>query len=158
MCECFTKRKAKAIAAFSLASLLALWLAPQRLCAQQPSQDAQPQESGQTLETLGSQMHLSLVNLRNLSMSLTEDLEKQQKRAETLQAQLTELTISSNNTNKRLFDSETKSMLLERDCKRKNKIIIAETAVIVLHVLGIIAALVLRAKGIKLPEIVNILW
>lgn len=121
------------------------------------SEVVQPPESPQTLETLGSQMHISLASLRNLSMSLTEDLEKQQKRAETLQTQLTELTISSNNTNKKLFDSETKSIRLENDCKRKNKIIIIETLIIALHILTIIAILALRAKGIRLPDIVNIL-
>ena len=135
-------------------ALLWLW-SPLSVYAQA---GVQPQESQQTLETLGSQMRISLENLRNLSMSLTEDLEKQQKRAETLQTQLTELTISSNNTNKRLFDSETKSIRLENDCKRKNKIIMMETSVIILHVLGIIITLAIRAKGIKLPEIVNILW
>lgn len=134
-----------------LAPLLALF------CFALFSPVAGAQESQQTLETLGSQMHISLANLRNLSMSLTEDLEKQQKRAETLQTQLTELTISSNNTNKRLFDSETKSMRLENDCKRKNKIIIMLTLAIALHILMIMAMLALKAKGIRLPDIIYIL-
>ena len=78
--------------------------------------------------------------------------------AETLQTQLTELTISSSNMNKQLYDSETKSIRLENDCKRKNKIILAETLIITAHLMAAIALLVISSKGIKfIPDFVKIL-
>ena len=142
----------KKIGLFTALSLLFLFSS---LCF---SEAAVQQESQQSLETLGNQMHISLGSLRSLSMSLTEDLEKQQKRAETLQTQLTELTISSSNMNKQLYDSETKSIRLENDCKRKNKIILAETLLIMAHLMAAIALLVISSKGIKfIPDFVKIL-
>ena len=142
----------KKIGLFTALSLLFLFSS---LCF---SEAAVQQESQQSLETLGNQMHISLGSLRSLSMSLTEDLEKQQKRAETLQTQLTELTISSSNMNKQLYDSETKSIRLENDCKRKNKIILAETLIITAHLMAAIALLVISSKGIKfIPDFVKIL-
>lgn len=142
----------KKIGLFTALSLLFLFSS---LCF---SEAAAQQESQQSLETLGNQMHISLGSLRSLSMSLTEDLEKQQKRAETLQTQLTELTISSSNMNKQLYDSETKSIRLENDCKRKNKIILVETLAIMAHLVAAIALLVISSKGIKfIPDFVKIL-
>ena len=61
--------------------------------------------------------------------------------------------------NKQLYDSETKSIRLENDCKRKNKIILAETLVIAAHLMAAIALLVISSKGIAkfIPDFVKIL-
>lgn len=60
--------------------------------------------------------------------------------------------------NKQLYDSETKSIRLENDCKRKNKIILAETLAIMAHLVAAITLLVISSKGIKfIPDFVKIL-
>lgn len=121
----------------------------------QPSADV-PQQSP-TLEELGSQIHTSLANLKLQSKTLTEELEKRSNEVEELRTNLNELTICLDNTNALLADYETKLIRYEQKLKgwRKFATIVAMLALLFLATRAV--TLALRAKGIKLPEIVNIL-
>lgn len=121
----------------------------------QPSADA-PQQNP-TLEELGSQIHTSLANLKLQSKTLTEELEKRSNEVAELKANLSELTTCLDNTNALLADYETKLIRYEQKLKgwRKFATIVAMLALLFLATRAV--TLALRAKGIKLPEIVNIL-
>lgn len=68
------------------------------------------------------------------------------------------MTTSLDNTNALLANYETKLIVYEQKLKTRAKIIWAAAIVILINVLGKIAAIALRFKGIKLPEVFNILW
>lgn len=121
----------------------------------QPSADA-PQQSP-TLEELGSQIHTSLANLKLQSKILTEELERRSSEVAELKANLSELTTCLDNTNALLADYETKLIRYETKLKgwRKFATVVAMLALLFLATRAV--TLALRAKGIKLPEIVNIL-
>ena len=121
----------------------------------QGSADA-PQPSP-TLEELGSQIHTSLESLKLQSKTLTEELERRSSEVAELKANLSELTSCLDNTNALLADYETKLIRYETKLKgwRKFATVVAILALLFLATRAV--TLVLRAKGIKLPEIVNIL-
>lgn len=70
-----------------------------------------------TLEELGSLVHTSLGNLKDLSKSLTQDLEKKSNEVELWKAKFNDLIVCSERTNKQLYDYETK--LVESETKQK---------------------------------------
>ena len=135
--------------------LSALLLSPRCLYAQA---GAPRQEQEETLETLGSQIHTSLGSLKARCQILTAELEEQSEKAKELQTKLTELSSCLTNTNNTLCAYETKLIGYEQKLKFRAKVIWAAAIIFLINILGKIAAIVLRVKGIKLPEIVNILW
>ena len=116
---------------------------------------AQPQSDSLTM--LSTQIHGSLENLKLQSKTLTEELEKRSNEVEELKMNLNELTTCLDNTNALLADYETKLIRYEQKLKgwRKFATVVAMMALLFLATRAV--TLVLRAKGIKLPEIVNIL-
>lgn len=118
---------------------------------------AQPQESEQTLETLGSRIHTSLEALKARSQSLTEELQGQKAIAEEYKTKLSALTISLDNTNKRLYDYEKQLIAYEQKLRTQKKLLRIGLFLIILFLAVRAVTLSLRAKGIKLPELVNIL-
>ena len=138
-----------------LAQLLALSFFALCPLSAQALEDAQQQNP--TLEELGSQIHTSLANLKLQSKTLTEELEKRSNEVAELKANLSELTTCLDNTNALLADYETKLIRYEQKLKgwRKFATIVAMLALLFLATRAV--TLALRAKGIKLPEIVNIL-
>lgn len=135
-----------------LAPLLALF------CFALFSPAAGAQESEPTLETLGVQVHTSLAALKAQSMNLTEELRGQKAIVSEYRTKLSALTASLANTNERLCDYETKLIRYEGSLKAKAKIILVLGIIFALNLLGKAAALVLKAKGLKLPELLHILW
>lgn len=135
--------------------LALLFLSPSRLhCSQE---DALQQKSELTMEQLGSQIHTSLAVLKARSQSLTEELQGQKIIVEEYKTKLSALTISLDNTNKRLYDYETKLIAYEQKLKTQKKLLRIGFFLVVAFILVRIATLILRIKGVKLPEIVNIL-
>lgn len=128
------------------------------LCALSAQPVAQPQSSTETLETLGTQIHTSLGALKARCQTLTTELEEQSERVEQLQTKLTDLSSCLTDTNKTLCDYETKLITYENKLKARAKVIWAAAIVILINILGKVAAIALRFKGIKLPELLNILW
>ena len=120
------------------------------------SEDA-PQGEEQTLEQLGSRIHTSLAALKARSQSLTEELQGQRAIAEEYRTKLSALTISLDNTNKKLYDYETKLTAYEQKLKAQKRLLRIGLLLVVLFLAVRAATLALRAKGIKLPDIVNIL-
>ena len=139
----------------SLAALLALsplFLFPLSAFAQEDA----PRQS-LTLEELGSQIHTSLESLKQQSKDLTRELQERSSEVAELKTNLNELTICLDNTNQLLADYETKLIRYEEKLKfwKKFATIVAMMALLFLATRAV--TLALRAKGIKLPEIVNIL-
>lgn len=128
------------------------------LCALSAQPVAQPQSSTETLETLGTQIHTSLGALKARCQTLTTELEEQSERAEQLQMKLTDLSSCLTATNNTLCDYETKLIVYENKLKARTKALWIGAIVVLINILGKIAAIVLRLKGIKLPEVFNILW
>ena len=145
-----------------LALLAPLVLALLFFCVPRRSAYAQavaPQaEQEETLETLGSQIHTSLGALKARCQTLTAELEEQSEKAKELQTKLTDLSSCLTDTNKTLCDYETKLITYENKLKARAKVIWAAAIVILINILGKVAAIALRFKGIKLPELLNILW
>ena len=127
------------------------------LCPLSAQASADAQQPSPTMEELGSQIHTSLANLKLQSKTLTEELEKRSSEVAELKANLSELTTCLDNTNALLADYETKLIRYETKLKgwRKFATVVAILALLFLATRAV--TLVLRAKGIKLPEIVNIL-
>lgn len=118
---------------------------------------ADAQQPSPTLEELGSQIHTSLASLKAQSKTLTEELEKRSNEVAELKTNLSELTTCLDNTNALLADYETKLIRYETKLKgwRKFATVVAILALLFLATRAV--TLALRAKGIKLPELVNIL-
>jgi len=116
---------------------------------------AEPQQ--QQLEQQGIQMHISLANLKSLSMSLTEELEQQSQRAETLQMKLNESINYSQNMNAQLLDSEMKLTISESKSKAKTKVIVIESIIIALLIAMKALKLILKAKGAAIPMIADLI-
>ena len=135
--------------------LLLLFFALSPLSAQDSADAPQPQSDSLTM--LSTQIHGSLENLKLQSKTLTEELEKRSNEVAELKANLSELTTCLDNTNALLADYETKLIRYETKLKgwRKFATVVAILALLFLATRAV--TLVLRAKGIKLPEIVNIL-
>lgn len=145
----------KGFCKLSLAALLALsplFLFPLSAFAQEDAPQQNP-----TLEELGSQIHTSLESLKQQSKDLTRELQERSSEVAELKTNLNELTICLDNTNQLLSDYETKLIRYEQKLKgwRKFATIVAMLALLFLATRAV--TLALRAKGIKLPEIVNIL-
>ena len=145
----------KSLCRLSLAALLALsplFLFPFSAFAQEDAPRQNP-----TLEELGSQIHTSLESLKQQSKDLTRELQERSSEVAELKTNLNELTICLDNTNQLLADYETKLIRYEQKLKgwRKFATIVAVLALLFLATRAV--TLALRAKGIKLPEIVNIL-
>lgn len=120
--------------------------------------DAQPQEQEETLETLGLAIHTSLGELKTRCQTLTTELEEQSGKVKELQTKLTDLSSCLTATNNTLCDYETKLIIYEQKLKTRAKIIWIAAIVILINVLGKVVAIALRFKGIKLPDVFNILW
>jgi septal ring factor EnvC (AmiA/AmiB activator) len=145
----------KSLCKLSLAALLALsplFLFPLSAFAQEDAPRQNP-----TLEELGSQIHTSLESLKQQSKDLTRELQERSSEVAELKTNLNELTICLDNTNQLLADYETKLIRYEEKLKgwRKFATVVAMVALLFLATRAV--TLALRAKGIKLPEIVNIL-
>lgn len=110
-----------------------------------------------TLEELGNQVHSSLANLKAQSKILTEELQERSKEVEALKTNLNDLTICLDNTNKLLSDYETKLIVYEQKLKGWKKFATIVALLALLFIATRVVTLILRVKGIKLPEIVNIL-
>lgn len=144
-------------AAFLLSSFLLL--SPLSVFALEDA--PQQQESEQTLEALGSLVHTSLADLKNRSKALTEALRTQSEEVDRLRTTLNELNSCLENTNERLYDYETKLIKSEEKnrqlAKTRNRLILILSLMIGLFVAVRAVTIALRFKGVKLPEIVNIL-
>lgn len=88
---------------------------------------------------------------------MTEELQGQKAIAEEYKTKLSALTISLDNTNKRLYDYETKLIRYEQKLKGWKKFATIVALLALLFIATRAVTLILRAKGIKLPELVNIL-
>ena len=138
-----------------LAQLLALSffaLCPLSVYALEDAQQQSP-----TLETLGSQIHSSLENLKLQSKILTEELQQRSNEVAELKTNLSELTICLDNTNALLADYETKLIRYEQKLIGWKKFATTVALLALLFIATRAVTLILRAKGIKLPEMVNIL-
>ena len=139
----------------SLAALLALsplFLFPLSAFAQEDAPRQNP-----TLEELGSQIHTSLESLKQQSKDLTKELQKRSSEVAELKTNLNELTICLDNTNQLLADYETKLIRYEEKLKFWKKFAMAVALLALLFIATRAVTLILRAKGVKLPELVNIL-
>ena len=117
----------------------------------------QRQESEQTLEQLGTAIHTSLAALKARSQSLTEELQGQKLIVEEYKTKLNELSICLTNTNEKLYTYETKLVAYEQKLKQQKKWLRIGMLLVAAFILVRMATLILRAKGIKLPELLNIL-
>lgn len=145
----------KSFCKLSLAALLALsplFLSPLSAFAQE---DAPRQNL--TLEELGSQIHTSLESLKQQSKDLTRELQERSSEVAELKTNLNELTICLDNTNQLLADYETKLIRYEQKLKGWRKFAMAVALLALLFIATRAVTLILRAKGVKLPELVNIL-
>lgn len=127
------------------------------------SQDAS-QQSTQTLPTLSKEIHTQLDSLKQQSRLLTEqlltvenELSSSSVQVETLKTQQKELTTCLQDTNKKYSDCLTKLTLYESGLKRDKELLILGFTLVVLFIAVRIITLILRVKGVKLPELVNIL-
>lgn len=109
------------------------------------------------LETLGVQIHTSLESLRLQSSLLTEELETRSKEVESLRTTLSDLSTSLTNTNRQLSDYETMLRDYEGKLRWHRKRAATVAALAFLFVAVRVVTLILRLKGIHLPEIINIL-
>ena len=138
-----------------LAQLLALSffaLCPLSAYALEDAQQPNP-----TLEELGSQIHTSLDALKQQSKLLTAELEERSNEVAELKTNLNELTTCLDNTNQLLADYETKLIRYEQKLKGWKKFATVVALLALLFIATRAVTLILRAKGIKLPELVNIL-
>lgn len=145
----------KGFCKLSLAALLALsplFLFPFSAFAQEDAPRQNP-----TLEELGSQIHTSLESLKQQSKDLTRELQERSSEVAALKTNLNELTICLDNTNQLLADYETKLIRYEQKLKGWRKFATAVVLLALLFIATRAVTLILRAKGVKLPEIVNIL-
>lgn len=109
------------------------------------------------LETLGVQIHTSLEGLRLRSRLLTEELERQSSEAVELRTTLSDLSSSLESTNRQLLDYETRLRDYEGKLRWHRKLAATVAALAFLFVAVRVVTLILRLKGIHLPEIINIL-
>lgn len=151
MTRMFSRRLSQALC---LAALLSFW-SPLSAYA---SEDAQPSRQEETLETLGNQMRLSLGSLKARCQTLTAELEEQSEKVKELRTKLGDLSTCLTNTNNTLCDYETKLIVYEQKLKARAKVIWILGILFAINALGKVAVLGLRLKGIKLPELFNILW
>ena len=145
----------KSFCKLSLAALLALsplFLFPLSAFAQEDAPRQNP-----TLEELGSQIHTSLESLKQQSKDLTRELQERSSEVAELKTNLNELTICLDNTNQLLADYETKLIRYEEKLKFWRKFAMAVALLALLFIATRAVTLILRAKGVKLPELVNIL-
>lgn len=145
----------KSFCRLSLAALLALsplFLFPFSAFAQEGA----PQQN-LTLDELGSQIHTSLESLKQQSKDLTKELQKRSSEVAELKTNLNELTICLDNTNQLLADYETKLIRYEEKLKFWKKFATTVALLALLFIATRAVTLILRAKGVKLPELVNIL-
>ena len=145
----------KSFCKLSLAALLALsplFLFPFSAFAQEGAPQQNP-----TLEELGSQIHTSLESLKQQSKDLTKELQKRSSEVAELKTNLNELTICLDNTNQLLADYETKLIRYEEKLKFWKKFATTVALLALLFIATRAVTLILRAKGVKLPELVNIL-
>lgn len=145
----------KSFCKLSLAALLALsplFLFPLSAFAQEDAPRQNP-----TLEELGSQIHTSLESLKQQSKDLTRELQERSSEVAELKTNLNELTICLDNTNQLLADYETKLIRYEEKLKFWKKFAMAVALLALLFIATRAVTLILRAKGVKLPELVNIL-
>lgn len=116
------------------------------------------QTQSENLMILSTQIHDSLDGLKQQSKILTLELQQRSNEVKNLKTNLSELTTSLDNTNALLANYETKLIVYEQKLKTRAKVIWAAAIVIMINILGKMAAIALRFKGIKLPEVFNILW
>lgn len=121
-----------------------------------PALEDAPQQS-LTLDELGSQIHTSLESLKQQSKDLTRELQERSSEVAELKTNLNELTICLDNTNLLLADYETKLIRYEEKLKFWKKFAMAVALLALLFIATRAVTLILRAKGVKLPELVNIL-
>lgn len=115
------------------------------------------QQNIQTLETLGSQVHTSLENLRLQSMLLTEELKERSNEVKALQMKLTGLTTCLENTNRQLYDYEKTLEKQKQSLKRYRTFMVIVIVVALLMIAARVVTIILKVKGVHLPEMVNIL-
>lgn len=115
------------------------------------------QQSTQTLEALGSQVHTSLENLRLQSMLLTEELEERSNEVKVLQTKLTGLTTCLENTNEQLYNYEKTLEKQKQSLKKYRTFMIIVVVAALLMIAARVVTIILKVKGIHLPEMVNIL-
>ena len=115
------------------------------------------QQNTQTLETLGSQVHTSLENLRLQSMLLTEELKERSNEVKALQMKLTGLTTCLENTNEQLYNYEKTLEKQKQSLKRYRTFMVIVIVIALLMIAARVVTIILKVKGVHLPEIVNIL-
>ena len=89
---------------------------------------------------------------------MTAELEEQSEKVKELRTKLGDLSTCLTNTNNTLCDYETKLIVYEQKLKTRAKIIWILGIIFAINALGKVVAIGLRFKGIKLPELFNILW
>ena len=115
------------------------------------------QQNTQTLEVLGSQVHTSLENLKLQSKILTEMLEERSNEVKALQMKLVGLTTCLENTNEQLYNYEKNLEQQKQSLKRYRTFMIVVIVVALLMIAARVVTIILKVKGIHLPEMVNIL-
>lgn len=115
------------------------------------------QQNTQTLETLGSQVHSSLENLKVQSQLLTEELEERSNEVKVLQMKLKDLTTSLESTNEQLYNYEKSLEKQKQSLKRYRIFMVIVIVVALLMIAARVVTIVLKVKGVHLPEMVNIL-
>lgn len=126
------------------------------------SEDAQQQE--QTLETLSSNISGRLRNLKAQSEDMTRRLETLSRSLTTSQAEAREwretsarLSASLQSINRELTDCYANLTRYETKLKARGKVIAVLAAIVIIRLLGMVAGLVLMARGVRLPRWVDIL-
>lgn len=115
------------------------------------------QQNPQTLEILGGQVHTSLENLKVQSQLLTEELKERSNEVKTLQMKLKDLTTCLENTNEQLYNYEMSLEKQKQSLKRYRIFMIVVIVVALLMIAARVVTIILKVKGVHLPEIVNIL-
>lgn len=116
------------------------------------------------MQELSREIHGQLDSLRQQSRHLTEqlliaerELEESSSQAEALRTELQGLSSSLSATNEKLSGYSLRLTQYEEKLRWHRKFVAWATVLIVLFVLARVVTIILRFKGIHLPEMINIL-
>lgn len=122
-------------------------------------------QASQQMQELSREIHGQLDNLRQQSRRLTEqlliaesELEQSSMQAEALKTELTGLRSSLDATNERLSSYSEKLTRYEERLRTQRKWIWRGAALIVLAAIAKLTIVILRFKGIRLADWINILF
>lgn len=121
-------------------------------------------QENMAIQTLSQEIHAQLDDLRQQSRHLTEqlliaenELRQSSLQAETLKTELTDLNTCLDATNAKLSDYSEKLTVYEERLRNQRAWILRGIALIALAVLIKLVVVILRFKGIRLADWINIL-